>query len=258
MQELITSLFGRYDGNPILVIGGGPSVNEDLPRLVADGFKPACVISANEHGFMQSAFPVDFAVNVDKHHCALKRHMAEILRPFGKPIINRHSWADYRLPEWTFSGNTGLTAIAVACVLGGDPVVPIGIDFWSSGRHYFHKPYELTKREQRWMASRKAPSGPDRRLRNLMQFARGATIRPVSGPLLTAFPAGNPTHPVAYRERIAQLPWSHYVAQRCFSFSGNLDRVQAGAVLALTEKEAAPLLRRGYVQKCPCTKNTCS
>ena len=257
MQKLLNDLFGCYDGKPILVIAGGPSVARDLPKLYAIGFRPACVLSANAHGFKQNVYPIDFAVNVDKQHCALRTPMELVLRPFGKPIINRHSWADYRLPNWTFSGNTGLTSIAIACALGGNPVVPLGIDFWSTGRCYFHSGQETKKHASR------TPSKPNRKVKNLVAFCAGANIRPVSGPLAEVFPRLSvedaqtgaslpPRKDVAYRMAVAGVERDCYVARRAFTFgSGNQDRVAAGATVLLTEREAAPYVRNGRLEKVP-------
>ena len=190
MATLISKLFDEYAGGPILVIGGGPSVSDDLPRLVADGFEPACVISANDHGPKQSFYPVNYLVNVDRWHCEKKVPMQEILRPYVLPIINRHSWADFRLPDWTFYGNSGLTAIAVAVALGGNPVVATGIDMWQHGRYYFHIPIKeqhQRRTEGRMMSKVGVRDRAQKAINPLMSFARGANLRPVSGPLTASF-----------------------------------------------------------------------
>lgn len=59
-----------------------------------------------------------------------------------------------------------------------------------------------------------------------------------------------PYKPVAYRVSALLSPWAHYKAVKDFTFDrGAHDRVQAGAILALTLKEAAAYERRGYVVK---------
>jgi hypothetical protein len=204
-QRLVTELFHRWEGRPILVIGGGPSVLRDLPLLKE---APACVISANEHGFKQNFFPVDLITNVDKRHCLLKEPMEKILRPYGVPIVNRHSWADYRLPDWTMAGNTGMQAIALAATLGASQVIVTGIDMWCTGRVYFHDRDAKAPK-----LKHKAPVSAMRRrvkerVNPLRAFCTGANIRPMSGALTQWFkqydPAEvlKPARPVGYRLRL--------------------------------------------------------
>lgn len=205
MQRLVTELFHRWEGKPILVIGGGPSVLRDLPKL---DITPACVISANEHAFKQDRFKVDLITNVDKRHCLLKEPMEKILRPFGVPIVNRHSWADYRLPDWTMAGNTGMQAIALAALLGASQVIVTGIDMWSTGRVYFYdRGAKAPKhKEPKGAMKRRAKD----RVSPLRVFCAGAHIRPMSGPLLQWFkpydPAETlkPARPVGYRLRLEE------------------------------------------------------
>jgi hypothetical protein len=241
-QELVSALFDRWSGQPILVIGGGPSVSDDLPKLLVAGVKPACVISANEHGFRQKYFPVDLVTNVDKIHCMEKRPMEQILRPFGVPIVNRHSWADFRLADWTFCGNTGLTAIALACALGGYPVIVTGIDMWKTGRVYFHdKPGTVkpARRQIRASVSRRTRE----KLKPLTLFAKGTPVRPMSGPLTEFFPKFDPAevlpgrNETSYTQKMRNSPTVRAEVIHSFIFTGQ-DPVRAGAQLALSPKEA--------------------
>jgi hypothetical protein len=245
VQQLISALFDRWNGQPILVIGGGRSVNRDLPALK---FKPACVISANEHGANQSCFSVDLYVNVDKIHCLKKIPMEQLLRPLGGAIVNRHSWADYRLPDWRLQGNTGLTAIALAALLGGNPVLVTGIDMWHGGRLYFHDRGGSPRPEKHIRASvtrRDAAA-----LKPLRAFTAGANIRPLSGPLCEVFPSFNPAEklppaqPVAYRRALIGMKPVIATATRHFKLS-NQDMVPAGRQLALSPDEAALWRGRG-------------
>ena len=97
-KALISSLYGKYEGKPILVIGGGPSALTDLATIPLD--YPACVITANEHGYKQDRFKVDYSVSVDftynTGHILMERHLAK----FNAVTISRWTWADYRLPDW--------------------------------------------------------------------------------------------------------------------------------------------------------------
>lgn len=239
-QHLVTELFHKWAGKPILVVGGGPSVNFDLPRLTTE---PACVISANEHGFKQQFFKVDLVTNVDKIHCLEKRPMQEILRPFGVPIVNKHSWADYRLPDWTFNGNTGLTAIALAALLGANPVIVTGIDMWSGGRLYFHDP-KGAKKEAKHRLVRKTISKRDReRIKPLKAFCAGAHVRPMSGPLTEWFKQYDPEEvlkpasPVGCRLRLEEETTPVYCESvRHFRMTAH-DMVPPGRQLALSNFE---------------------
>lgn len=243
-QQLISALFDRWAGKPILVIGGGPSVNRDLlPKHLP--ITPACVISANEHGMKQTRFPVDLIVNCDKTHCLLRTPMEKVLRPFGIPIVNRHSWADYRLCDWTFAGNTGLTAIAVAAALGGSPVIVTGIDMWKGGRVYFHGP--PPRPDPQYRSRRKLSGAVSRRDKEkvipLRRFCAGARIRPMSGPLTEWFDKYDPNEvmkpsaPVGYRLKLEdELEVVQCEAVRSFPFSGH-DWVRAGHRLALSSFE---------------------
>lgn len=250
MSRLVSDLLDRWAEQPILVIGGGPSVNADLPKLVEWGVKPACVISANAHGAKQGLFPVDLGVNVDKQHNMLRdpenqnrqMHMEKYMRENlpGVPVVNKHSWADYRLPEWRFVGNSGLTAVALACVLGGNPVIVTGIDFWHTGRDYFHTPAKAPRKGSR---VRPAVVKRDReRMQPLQAFANGMNVRPMSGPLTTVFkqfdPAEKfgPTNRNAYAIKLLRTQALTMEANRAFVFSSG-DVAPPGARIAVTERE---------------------
>jgi hypothetical protein len=254
MQRVISDLFWHATPRPILVIAGGPSVTRDLASLPSD-FRPALVLSANEHGCKQDRFKVDFIVNCDKKHCMLRVDMEEHLRPFGVPIINRWSWADVRLEDWTFAGNSGTTAVAVAAAIGGAPIVVTGIDFWGTGRRYFHDGTEApTKKTYAWQRHDPMPiTKPDKRLGALAEFCGNAVIRPMSGPMLTRWKRYHPGEQfgaapiISYSRRV--FATADYRAVRNFPF-GNGDIVQAGTVLRLTKREADGFLRTGKIARC--------
>ncbi len=238
MQELVTALFNRWEGRPALVIGGGPSVNRDLKTLE---LVPDLVISANEHGMHQDRFKVDLITNVDKIHCGLRVPMEQILRPFGVPIVNKHSWADYRLPDWTMSGNTGMQAIALAALLGANPVIVTGIDM--TGPVYFHdkgaKPRKDDNVKRRGAARRRQRET----IKPLVKFCVGARIRPMSGPLTEWFDRYDPaekvkgSRPVGYRLRIEEESKQFIcVVTKPFRLS-NSDYTKVGQRLALSPFE---------------------
>lgn len=262
-MRVISDLFGHYEGRPILVIGGGPNVMKDLPSLVASGFKPALVLSANEHGLMQSDFEVDYIVHCDKLHCMKKMPgtnkpwpMAEYLRVYRKPLISRWSTADVRLEDWNFSGNSGTTAVAVAAVLGGSPIVVTGLDFWATGRKYFYDTLAGMTPAERRLASKPIITHPDRRLNPLATFVGDAHIRPMSGLLTGRWPKYDPAErfawatPTRYTRLLTERTEgaARYRVIRSFHWS-NHDTVQAGTVLRLTLSEAAPQLHLGNIER---------
>lgn len=248
---MISELFGRYVGKPILVIGGGPSVTADIPALPSS-FVPHLTLSANEHGTRQGRFLVDYIVNCDKMHCIRHVPMEPWLRSFGVPLINKWSWADVRLEDWNFNGNSGTTAIALAAALGGSPIVVTGIDLYATGRNYFYDTTAGLTAPKRRLAARPILTQPDRRLRPLGDFVGKAHIRPMSGVMLTRWPRYDPGEQlgeppiIPYAKRVFGA--APYRALRGFPF-GNMDIVQAGSVIMLTEREADGFVRSGKVAK---------
>ncbi len=249
MRSTIKTLFGKYEGHPILVIGGGPSVRTDLPRLVELGVQPACVISANAHGTLQTVFPVDYLVHVDKRHAGLKVWMKDYLGAFGLPLISSHSFANYRLPEIPFKRdnglNSGLMAIFVAATLGGNPVIVTGVDCWTTGRSYFHD--EGVERKDRMPRPASGTARPSAyaigRAMELGRACRNVRIRPVSGPFTSLFPAFDPREAWRwwgksdYRRAVENLDCGTYVATTGFQFSSG-DRLAEGETVGLSSKEA--------------------
>lgn len=255
VQRVISDLIEQYRGKPALVIGGGPSVLPDLVGLTH--FQPAVVFSANEHGCRQNFFAVDYIVHEDKIHVMKRdergRHldMAEYLRRFNKPLISRWASADVRLAGWKFKSNSGAMAVAVAAALQCSPIVVTGLDYWATGRRYFHDGADVPKpkRQYAWQiaaARTVAPRGADRRLSPLRQFVGDAHIRPMSGLLLTAWPAYDPREKFELPARTESPEAAPYRALRSFHWS-NYDTVSQGTVIKLTKSEAEPLLRAGSI-----------
>lgn len=242
MQKLVTDLFGRWEGKMALVIGGGPSFLRDFKTLE---IAPELVISANEHGCYQTRFKVDLITNVDKIHSQKGGPMEGHLRPFGVPIVNRHSWADYRLPDWKLAANTGLQAIALAALLGANPIVVTGIDMWANGRVYFHDKGAKAPKPSQARRLRGAARRRDReRVKPLVQFCTGAHVRPISGALTEWFKAYDPAEvykparPVGFRLRLEQECNQVLVeVVKPFRMS-NSDYTKVGQRLALSQFEA--------------------
>lgn len=241
MQELISALFDKWYGKPILVIGGGPSVTKDLEQLKET---PACVISANDHGFHQSKFPVDLVVSVDRVHLFLKQDMEKLLRPYGKPIVNKHATADYRLPDWDFIGSCGTVAVVVAAALGGYPVMATGLDMWRDGRLYFHPtPGQAPSPRRRQQAAEFSRDEKKHKVNPLKKALGGSVFRPLSGPLCMAFPQYDPTEILPeqtvspYREKLLKIQPQRVEVVKRFSLL-HQDSIREGTNVVLSPKEA--------------------
>jgi hypothetical protein len=159
----------RFRGKPILVLGGGPTVNEALELVPAD--YPACVISANEHGFSQHKFHVDFIAYIDIRHGRLLRRMQDVLKPYGVPTISIYESADYQLDGKQFGRNAGFLAIQAAAELGGYPIIVAGVDCTIGQRPYFYQEQERAK------DLRYGPGVKDRALRFAEQYKSHTFLR---------------------------------------------------------------------------------
>jgi hypothetical protein len=237
MTVLVSELVHKYYGKPILVIGGGLSAIVDIDKLDRT---PACVLSANQHGFMlpieQNIFPPDYAICVDHKRGQTDELMQDYLRGFGKPIIGQCYWCDYRLADWPLSGNSGLTAIAVAVLMGGHPVIAVGMDGMTGG--YFHDNDHGPTNWSRDQFMKQA--------RELEIAARGAWIVAMSGPLCDVFDEEQPEFQITpdFVSRAAELKSIKARARADFYWLNA--HVRAGTELVLSEKEMAWAKRHGY------------
>lgn len=190
-MRLIGELVGTLSG-PIIVIGGGPSAPLALEAL-RDTYKiaPAAVISANEHGFKQSIYEVTHSLCCDPYHGETKRSMELVLRAYGKPIIAPHHFADIRMPDWKLVANSGLTALAIGIMLGGAPVLAVGIDCYRAedplAGTYFHD------HKAKSNSTTKHRSNFARQFQSLEQYVGiNAPIRFVGGSSLGVYPPFDP------------------------------------------------------------------
>lgn len=115
----------RHKGERICVMGGGPSLAEDVAKVKADVW-----ISSNEHG--AKIRPVDYIVAMDDIHTKLHTHMSKHIRQHSDaPIIGPWHWADYQLSTWPMSPKvmlSGVVASWVAWLMGAHPVILAGFD----------------------------------------------------------------------------------------------------------------------------------
>lgn len=123
-RELILS----RPGARFIVMGGGPSLAEDLERI---GTQPGdVVISTNAHGV--DLREPDFLLAIDHTHTSLQEPMGQYLRGrSAAPIISPHSFADFRLGFWPGCPRfilSGLVATWASFAMGAAVVVLAGMD----------------------------------------------------------------------------------------------------------------------------------
>lgn len=237
MANLITHRINQLRG-PILVIGGGPSAIRDLAWIPKEvEFK--AVLSANGHGFQQAYIAPTHIVCMDHKHSETGEFMEEVVRQYSVPIITRHWWGDYRIPDEYLRLNSGMAAVVVAVMLGGDPVIVVGLDCYT-GPTYFHDPDAIT-------AQSKAPWPRfERQINRVKLQTAGANIRAMSGPMMRAFGAYVPGYGVLSEP--GNIPCVEYMknikqctARATIEFHWLLADVPAGAVWPVSEKEAKHL-----------------
>lgn len=179
----VSELYGVHTGRPIIVVGGGPSLPDTLRSLPRTGNE--VIVFANGHGFRVGLEP-DYIVCKDHQHTATRALMEDGLREHGKyPILTPHYWADYRMGRWPTQGNSGQLAIAAAALMGGYPIIPIGIDCYQ-GPTYFHEDDPLNvsrgRHDGAWQST----------MTRMMLRLDGAVIRPAGGFLTKIFKRYDP------------------------------------------------------------------
>lgn len=141
----VRELVHAHVGMPAVVLGGGPSLPESLATCPGRG--NAVYLSANEHGALFTE--CDYIVAHDK--------IEPKIRPFGKPLISRHMWADFRIMG-SIVASTGVETAWVARLMGCSPIYIVGMDCYGDGGTYHHDPnatsygYKLERGEhlRRW------------------------------------------------------------------------------------------------------------
>ena len=90
----LSDLIMKHAGQRICVMGGGPTLADDLKKVKADVY-----ISVNDHGARQRE--VDYIVCMDNVHTAKKVEMRHYLRRFSDaPIVSPWHWGQYQLLRW--------------------------------------------------------------------------------------------------------------------------------------------------------------
>lgn len=178
MNKLINHIFDKYKGRPIVVMGGAPSLPDDLAKL---DVQDAIYLSANEHGAMLRG--ADYIVAVDRIHQRRNQDMGEVMREYNTPIISQRFYADYRITWWDelrYKGNSGLQAIWVAHMLGGHPVIVCGIEMYK-GKTYWHD------NDAESSGFKRTDDEMGEKIEELREMVGTDSVRVVSGRLLDYF-----------------------------------------------------------------------
>lgn len=169
-SRTLTDLIHRHRGRPAVVMGGAPSLVQDMLAVPLDAIR----LSANDHGAKLER--VDYIVCSD--------NIEPRLRPFGCPIVGPRHWCDYRVLGFHPS-NSGALAVLVAWVLGCAPILVAGVSLYQ-GPTYWHDPKAKSTGQQITLEMHL------RRWTKLKQMPAGYVVRPMSGPLLSLFPPYDP------------------------------------------------------------------
>lgn len=131
MRRLMSDLRNLYQGKPAAILGGGPSLPEDMKKLPKD-----CILIAVNYHAMKICKP-DFMVYNDFPES--DPILFEAVESFPGTRVSSHPSSDvvFNVQVWTgfYSSNT---AAWFALWLGCDPVILCGHDLYQGERKYFH------------------------------------------------------------------------------------------------------------------------
>ncbi|UOF79509.1 hypothetical protein [Caudoviricetes sp.] len=154
----------KHKGARICVMGGAPSLADDIAKVDADIW-----ISTNTHGAKLRS--VDYVVAMDNTHTETSEFMEGVIREVtDAPIIGPWHWANYGLTDYPLAPRvllSGVVAQWAAYMMGAHPVIMAGFDCYGNTNRSkgMHKEY--------------------------IPFVRGGQIRVVSGPLIGIWPEYN-------------------------------------------------------------------
>lgn len=132
----------RHKGKRICVMGGAPSLADDLNCVSADVY-----ISANERGV--ALREPDYMLAMDESHRRTHESMGAFLRRHSSaPIISPHSYADIRLGQWPQQPRwvlSGMVAVWAAFVMGAKVVIVAGCDAFGGEPGYVHEARKIAR-----------------------------------------------------------------------------------------------------------------
>lgn len=163
----LSALVGRHRGQCIAVLGGGPTLLQDLKAVPYD----AILIGVNQHALLMN---LDYIVFQD-------REIYPVLKDADAPLCTHHRDLAHIhtgiIPDY---GLSGATACFMADYLEAEQVILCGMDNYSGGRRYWHSPPDFNGAESGissmdvWHLCRRHLQRPER-------------VKAVSGPLAQLF-----------------------------------------------------------------------
>ena len=166
MVEL-SAIRGRHRGQCIAVLGGGPTLLQDLKRVPYD----AILIGVNQHALLMN---LDYVVFQD-------RDIYPVLQDSDAPLCTHHRDLAHiytgLIPDY---GLSGATACFMADYLDADLVILAGMDNYAGERRYWHSPPTYKGAESGissldvWTLCQRHLQRPER-------------VRAISGPLAQVF-----------------------------------------------------------------------
>jgi hypothetical protein len=180
MNKRMSEMRDYCQGMPAAILGGGPSLPEDVKRLPM-----GCIlIAVNYHALFMEGCDPDFMVFNDQPESDPR--LVEAVQNFKNVRVSPYPGSDieFDVPVWTGSYSSN-TATWFALWMGCDPVILCGMDCYQGERVYFHEyshdspafHYPLDDQLRPWKEDGK----------NLLPHVE--RVRVMSGPLTRVFPA---------------------------------------------------------------------
>ncbi len=122
----------KYQGRPIAVLGGGPSLPADLRRIPAG----TVLVAVNDHAFHHCR--PDYMVFCDRAPVVDSLFAAQE-EMTGRRLCIYPEWCDFELDvEIWYSGISASLATWFACWLTSGPVLLCGFDLYQTPGYYCH------------------------------------------------------------------------------------------------------------------------
>ncbi|MCK5237508.1 MAG: hypothetical protein KAR06_11045 [Deltaproteobacteria bacterium] len=168
-------LYNKHEGSPAVILGSGPSLLDDILDIPVD----AILISVNARPM--ELLPCDYAVYLDKNE-------GDRVREYPVKKLSPHSGSDYTFPDHIWDGGFSSTsAVYLACHLGCNPVILMGMDLYQGDIEYF----DGNKGDKRIAFGRNSTPPIENHIaawKKALSYCPGADrIRANSGPLIEVF-----------------------------------------------------------------------
>jgi hypothetical protein len=143
MSKDFRELALAHKGKIICVMGGSPSLADDLAKIKADIY-----ISTNGHG--AGLVKPDYVLAMDEINKHSNSPMGEFLRDTvpDVPIISPHTYADHQLTNWPQAPRfvlSGMVAVWAAYMMGAKCVVVAGMDAYGGESGYIDEARKISR-----------------------------------------------------------------------------------------------------------------